>query len=319
MTDEAVPGDTQLPAGQLRAQAPVVVLPAPATVAFIDATDLFDQLSAREDEEQDELGSVGVHAALLLVQFGGEEVEVPSDHRLLNGLLSVDHVVRDRAHHADVRPGLEMSHEDLVPARGEHHVVVAEEHPLSAGDGQASWQNSIFNKSFTGNISSGDAIREVIDSFNLDIGKLEGLPSAKDKIRGQTLSGASKDIMDKMAEEYGFTWSIQDGEIITTPLDTPISNFEAVVLTSSTGMINSPVITEVGADVSSLLNRNLVPNGVFQIKSESADTSLSNIFLRESIPRTSAEGFYKVQEVTHRGDSRRGDWLSNIKGITFNV
>jgi len=190
---------------------------------------------------------------------------------------------------------------------------------IYAGDGQASWQNSIFNKSFTGNISSGDAIREVIDSFNLDIGKLEGLPSAKDKIRGQTLSGASKDIMDKMAEEYGFTWSIQDGEIITTPLDTPISNFEAVVLTSSTGMINSPVITEVGADVSSLLNRNLVPNGVFQIKSESADTSLSNIFLRESIPRTSAEGFYKVQEVTHRGDSRRGDWLSNIKGITFNV
>lgn len=187
-----------------------------------------------------------------------------------------------------------------------------------AGDGQRDWQNASFNKTFKENVSISSAIDEVLKTFKDSvIGALEGIPTIADKLRGQTLSGSSKDILDNFADEYGFTWSIQDGEIVTTPIEEPLQGTEAVLVTSATGMIGSPIVTEIGADVTTLLNPRLFPNSAFKIESVNADIQLGNLFFRE-IPRTSAEGTYKIQEVSFKGDSREGDWLSSVKGRTIN-
>jgi len=187
-----------------------------------------------------------------------------------------------------------------------------------AGDGQRDWQNASFNKTFTENVSISAAIDEVLKTFKDSvIGALEGIPTIADKLRGQTLSGSSKDIMDQFADEYGFTWSIQDGEVITTPVEQALKGTEAVLITSATGMIGSPIVTEIGADVTTLLNPRLFPNSAFKIESVNADIQLGNLFFR-SIPRTNAEGTYKIQEVSFRGDSREGDWLSSVKGRVLN-
>jgi len=139
------------------------------------------------------------------------------------------------------------------------------------------------------------------------------LPQVADKMRGQVLSGSSKDIMDNFAEEYGFSWSIQDGEIIITPEQEPLEGDEAVLVTAATGMIGSPTITEIGVDVTTLLNPRLLPNRGFIIESINAEVTIGNLFFR-NVKRTTAEGFYKIQEVVFRGDSRDGDWLSSVKG-----
>lgn len=187
-----------------------------------------------------------------------------------------------------------------------------------AGDGQRDWQNASFNKTFTENVSISAAIDEVLKTFKDSvIGALEGIPTIADKLRGQTLSGSSKDIMDQFADEYGFTWSIQDGEVITTPDAQPLEGTEAVLVTSATGMIGSPIVTEIGADVTTLLNPRLFPNSAFKIESVNADIQLGNLFFR-NIPRSNAEGTYKIQEVSFRGDSREGDWLSSVKGRVLN-
>lgn len=188
-----------------------------------------------------------------------------------------------------------------------------------AGDGQRDWQNSFFNKTFTENVSTKAVIEEVMSTFKeLSIGVLKGLPDVADKLRGQSLSGSSKDILDNFANEYGFDWSIQDGEIITTPIESPITTTEAVLVNASTGMVGSPTITEVGADVTTLLNPSLLPNNAFQIDSVSADAQLGNLFFR-NVKRTSAEGLYKIQEVLFKGDSKDGQWLSMVKGRSVNV
>lgn len=188
-----------------------------------------------------------------------------------------------------------------------------------AGDGERDWQNASFNKTFTENVSISSAIDEVLKTFkDTVIGSLEGVPQISDKLRGQTLSGSSKDIMDQFADEYGFNWNIQDGEVVITAIEEPLQGTEAVLINAATGMIGSPTVTEIGANVTTLLNPRLFPNSAFKIESVNADIELGNLFFRQ-IPRTNAEGLYKIQEVNFKGDSREGDWTSSVKGRIINV
>lgn len=187
-----------------------------------------------------------------------------------------------------------------------------------AGDGERSWQNATFNKTFSENIKIKQVVKELTSTFEgLAVRAIEGLPDIADKLRGQTLSGASRDILDEFANEYGFDWSIQDEEIIVTPVNRPLENDEAVLVTAATGMIGSPTITEKGADVITLLNPKMLPNRAFKIESVNAGIALGNLFFR-NVPRTSGEGIYKIEEVTFKGDSREGDWLSLVKGVVIN-
>lgn len=187
-----------------------------------------------------------------------------------------------------------------------------------AGDGERDWQNATFNKTFTENVTISSAIEEVLKSFKeVTTGVVNGLPQVADKLRGQTLSGSSKDILDGFAEEYGFDWSIQDGEVIITPNESPLEGDEAVLVNSATGILGSPTITEIGADVTTLLNPRMLPNRAFKIESINADIQLGNLFFRD-VKRTSAEGTYKIQEVTFKGDSREGEWTSAVKGRIIN-
>lgn len=189
---------------------------------------------------------------------------------------------------------------------------------IYAGDGERDWQNATFNKTFTENVTASSVIKEVLKTFKeVTLGAISGLPDAADKLRGQTLSGSSKDILDELASEYGFNWNIQDGEVITTPAESPLEGDEAVVVSAATGMIGTPTVTEIGANVSTLLNPRLLPNRAFKIESVNADIQLGNLFFRQA-KRTSAEGTYKIQEVVFKGDSREGDWSSSVKGRIIN-
>lgn len=185
---------------------------------------------------------------------------------------------------------------------------------IYSGDGEQSWQNATFNKTLSENLSVKSAIEEVLKTFSdINIGTLQGLPDVKDKLRGQVLSGSSKDIMDNFAEEYGFTWSIQDGEIVITPDEEPLQGDEAILVNVATGMIGSPTVTEIGVDVTTLLNPRMLPNRAFKVESVNAEVAIGNLFFR-NIKRTTGEGLFKIQEVAFRGDSRDGEWTSSVKG-----
>lgn len=189
---------------------------------------------------------------------------------------------------------------------------------ILAGDGEQDWKNSRFNKTFSASVATADIIKEVISSFeNLTEGVIQNLPEGNDKLLGSTLSGSSKDLLDMYAKEYGFNWSIQDEEIRVVGFDKIIQDDEAVLITAATGMLGTPIVTEIGADVSTLLNPELLPDKLFKIESVNAEFQLGNINFRD-IKRTDATGFYKVMEVNFRGDSRDGDWVSFVKGRSLN-
>lgn len=185
-----------------------------------------------------------------------------------------------------------------------------------SADGQKDWDQSTFNKTFSDTVSIKSIVKELAGTFiETAVGDLLGLETPADKLRGQTLSGSTKDILDTLGEDYGFQWSIQDGIFETVPLDEIIQPNDIIVLNSATGMIKSPAITEQGVEVKALLNTDLTPNRAFKIESVSQDVKLGSLNFRD-VKKTSAEGKYKVFEVTHKGDLHDNEWSSMVKGVS---
>lgn len=191
---------------------------------------------------------------------------------------------------------------------------------IYAADGGKDWEDAIYNKTATENLKLKDIVLELFNSFNetgdVTIGSIEGIDIPADKLLGQSLSGSSKDILDMLAQDYGFQWSIQDGELVLTEDNQPLTSLESVLVSQSTGMIGSPTVTEIGADINSLMNPNLLPNRLFTIQSESNEIALSNLQFRK-VKRTTAEGSYRAFEVTFIGDTHGNQWFSQAKGTSL--
>lgn len=193
-----------------------------------------------------------------------------------------------------------------------------------AADGVKDWEKAIYNKTLSENVTLESTVNEILKTFNdtgdVTVGTLEGLEGSADKLRGQVLSGSSKDILDMLAEDYDFEWSIQDGEITITKIDEPLTTLEATIIKQSTGMIGSPTITEIGSEVTSLMNPELLPNRAYKIESESAEFSISNLEFRNirRLTESAAEGLYKAYEVVILGDTHGTQWYSTVRGTFFN-
>ena len=190
---------------------------------------------------------------------------------------------------------------------------------IFAGDGEQDWQNSIFNKTISENIAIKQVVSEIAASFQSTLlGTLEGLDRPADKLHGQTLSGSSKDVLNVLAEDYGFQWSIQDGSLITVANDKILEGSEAVLVNNNTGMIGSPTVTELGVNVTTLLNPQLLPNHAFKVESSFADVAIGGVQFRE-IKRTTGEGIYKIFQVIFDGDTHGSNWFSIVDGRIVNA
>lgn len=191
---------------------------------------------------------------------------------------------------------------------------------IYAADGYKDWENALYNKTASENLNLKEIVLELFNTFtetgDVTVGSVEGIDIPADKLLGQSLSGSSKDILDVLGQDYNFQWSIQDGELILTPEDEPSTSLSSVLISQATGMIGSPILTEIGADVVSLMNPELLPNKLFNIESESNDISLTNLQFRK-VKRTSAEGSYRAFEVMFIGDTHGNEWFSQVKGASL--
>jgi len=184
---------------------------------------------------------------------------------------------------------------------------------LFAYSGAKDFDTAKVNISFKEGTKVKNIVEHVIGSFkDVSHGIIEGLDDLGDKLQGVTLSGSSKDIMDNLASENNFEWSINDGVIDVIPNDKTID--KTFVINGVTGMLGSPTITEIGADVKSLLNPEYIPNGKIKIESLTQAVSLGDLNFR-NINKTIGEGLYKIQKVTHVGDTHENQWDSTIVGV----
>ena len=126
-----------------------------------------------------------------------------------------------------------------------------------------------------------------------------------------SLTGSSSTAMDGLAETHGFSWGWVDGrlEIVGSEPNFPD---RAVEISAATGMIGSPIVTDLGIEVVTLLNPALKVHRKIKISSVGAGVKVGLIETRETIP-TLHPGTYIIGEIESVGDTHGNDWLSKVK------
>lgn len=173
---------------------------------------------------------------------------------------------------------------------------------IQAGDGETAYRTARVNESLAPGTTVADALSTLGKSLGIGLGNVKEKASEggwRGKLtewtNGLTLSGKSSEELDKLTRSLGLEWSIQDGELQV--LRSGERNRDAaVLLTSDSGLIGSPEVGDLGVvNVTSLLQPGLRPGRAVDLRSE---------FLR---------GLYRVQKVTHSGDTHGAAWHSTCE------
>lgn len=184
---------------------------------------------------------------------------------------------------------------------------------LITGSGRRSFDTSRFSKTYAAGILPESIIREVVASFaNVTSGVLVLPTELPTKLQPLSLSGSSKAVLDQLALDYNFDWSIDQGvlDVVARGL---IADDRAVFdINSATGLIGGATLTELGADFRVLLNPEILVGR--EVRMNAASVQLSQAGLEFRKVRTIADGFYKVKEIRLIGDTRGQDWYTDIIG-----
>lgn len=204
---------------------------------------------------------------------------------------------------------------------------------ILAADGDPEYNFGIVNAT----LDSGSTDKTVLNTVVNQMG-LKGIAtpltlnlSGRENIRPKVLFGMGRVYLRQVATTNFSSWSIQNGVVQIVQLNSYLPN-ELVVLTSETGMVGIPELTDEGVKVVSLLNPKLVIGGLIQIDNKSlnkilqqnpSDKTFAPVFNKyagvQANAYENADGIYKILVVEYEGDTRGNPWYSNIIAIAVNA
>ena len=169
-------------------------------------------------------------------------------------------------------------------------------------DGLKAIKNNFIKLSFAENSSTKNIIDTITNKIGLPI-RYSNLQHKNIK-GGYSFVGTVSDALDDLGKQYGFTWSIQNGQIQLLVKDSS-TNIMAFLLTPETGLIESP-------------NRILKNKEIEKKeKGEYSVTCLLNPQIEVgdlvSIKSNTLNGSFLVKELIHTGDSMGNEWYTKLK------
>lgn len=173
---------------------------------------------------------------------------------------------------------------------------------LESSDGIRKKRESRTSRSFSKGTPVSTAITKVAGDTGYGIGNaVEQLKQGNLKggltsfVNGFVAVGSAVDEMDKMIRNYGYDWSVQDGQLQIIKPDGVVDN-DIVLLSEETGMIGSPEVSDNDfVKVRCLIQQRLVPGRAVQLVSEQYD------------------GIYRIEETDFVGDTHGNDWYADLE------
>ncbi len=173
---------------------------------------------------------------------------------------------------------------------------------LQCNDGARQYVSARLSVSFGPGTQFRSLLQTLAEALGVGLGNAQGQFTAGDFrgglvefTKGVVVSGKVSDILDKYVTTAGFKWSLQDGQLqILKPGQTTTE--ELVVLTKDSGLIGSPEVGEEGiVSAKSLLQGTIRPGRRIRIESLEVD------------------GTFKIERVSHVGDSWGTDWYTELE------
>ena len=125
--------------------------------------------------------------------------------------------------------------------------------------------------------------------------------------------GMSKYYLEQIARSENSSYYTEDGKV---NLISPASIDDKYILdfNPKSGLIGTPVQTEIGIQCKVLLNPKIKLNSLFHVDNQ----RITNYQYQQGtvVRGLDSEGIYRAIKVTHIGDTRDTDWYTEIEAIT---
>lgn len=204
---------------------------------------------------------------------------------------------------------------------------------IEAADGDKDYRQAVMNETLAAGTTTSQLVERAVGTFKGVGGTVKGHVQVTDRgrLRGKVISGNTRNVLHDVARESGANWSIQDGQLVIVSTNDVLPG-QAVVIRADTGMLGAPEINDKGIAVKCLLNPTLRVNGAIQLdnngikakrqqasalatKRENQETNAPVGRETQQLVRLDPDGIYKVLKLTHKGDNRGQEWVSEIECI----
>lgn len=204
---------------------------------------------------------------------------------------------------------------------------------IEAGDGDKDFRSAVMNETLAAGTTNAQLVNRAVGTFNGVGGTSKGHVQIEERarLRGKVISGNTRDVLNDVSRESGANWSIQDGQLTIVSTNDVLPG-QAILIRADTGMLGAPEVNDKGVVVRCLMNPMIRVNGALQLDNngikakrqqanalatqrERSETNAPLGRENEELVRLDPDGVYKVLKVTHRGDTRGKDWLSESECI----
>lgn len=153
-------------------------------------------------------------------------------------------------------------------------------------------------------------IEECARPFGAEIQFYGDFANLKKRSRGTVLQGSPTSCMNELAETYAFDWMVENGAMKIIKRGFAMRD-QVYVISSDTGMIGSPVVSDTEVGIRCSLNPKLRLGDTIKLESMAPRFEFSGAFYYD-IPRTIGEGYYKINSLVFAGDSHGDQWENQL-------
>ena len=186
------------------------------------------------------------------------------------------------------------------------------------GDGYREMRDSTISVGYASGVDSKTIVKDVSESMGIPFTLPEDAPN-RTWANGFSYYGSSRKLLDKVVSASNLEWSIQNGNVQVIE-KRGVTTQQGIVISSRSGMIKSPVkVTQAKVEKAGDKSE-VVPE-----KESDEGWRVTTLLMptinpgdRVILESEVAEGIFRVQEISHKGDSHGGDWQSELTVINPN-
>ena len=191
---------------------------------------------------------------------------------------------------------------------------------LDLGDGTQELRDTTISVGYGKNVKSKQVLGDVAKKMGLPLTLAGNAPERTWK-NGLSYYGSARTLLDKACVGTGLEWSVQNGNLQVLEKGM-VTTRQGIEISSSSGMIGGP---ESEREEKSEANGKKSSGG--ESKGKQQDPTkywngwkvktllmpMLNPGDRVSLKSKSVEGVFRIEELTHTGDSHEGDWQTELK------
>lgn len=222
-----------------------------------------------------------------------------------------DSLVRLFAGYADNKGLIEISQGDITNVRHNRNKTDTVSQ-IYIEDGNKTLRLNPVSFTFKGEVSLKNILSKLTEQSGI-VFRLVGISSNASVVSGYAAMGGLDLVLDNLALVFGFSWSMQGG-IILLRGNEEVSDTEVMLLSPETGLILNPEAVKQVSEKLVDSNEPLPPN-IYALQSLLQPHLQVNDLI--AVKSQDLNGTFRINKISHTGDTRGNDWYSNIEVIAL--